>query len=294
MRLEHSRRGIAVGAALVASLACASPALAGPIAKARYDGRDANHKRALVVVSKDGRSVKQFGFATRTKCSDGKRHAVVFVSDKKTHPAILPDSSFNHHEVVGRDRADVSGQFDQGGNTLTGIYSVTLHGRGYTCRTGDVTYTLHRDGTPGAPFRDPLTASGLYTASAKDLKLQLRPLVPGGFIHSFRAAYLTSCSGAKKRRSWAILASGVAIRRGRFGAAVRGRQRLKSGGAAITRAVFTGLFTYAGGYKFAGKLSARNVIRKPGRPAVVCRATIPFTGRFVRGPLGEEGPHPAM
>ncbi len=58
--------------------------------------------------------------------------------------------------------------------------------------------------------------------------------------------------------------------------------------------MFTGVFTYPGGYKLTGTLSARNVIRKPGKPTAVCKATIPFTGRFVRGPLGEEGPHPAM
>jgi hypothetical protein len=285
---------VVVGVALVAGLTFAPGALAGPFAKARYDGRDAAHKRALVVVAKDGKRVKEFGFAARPSCSDGKRHAVAFVSDKKTSPLVLPDSSFNHHEVVGRNRADVSGQFDQGGNTVTGIYNIVLATKRFTCRTGDVTYTLHRDGTPGAPFRTPVTASGLYRASAKDVKLHMRALVPGGFIHSFRAAYLTTCSGPKKRRPWAIAATGLAIRRSRFGVEVRSRERLKSGGSAVTRAVLAGAFTYANGYKLAGKLTARNVINRPGKPRVVCRATIPFTGSFVRGPLGEEGPHPAQ
>src|SRR3954471_13458701 len=109
MRLEHSGRGIAVGAALGATLACAPAALAGPLPKARYDGRDATHKRALVATSKDGRSLKEFAFAPPTRCSDGKRRALVFVSDRRTHLAILPDSSFNRHEVVGPNRANMSG-----------------------------------------------------------------------------------------------------------------------------------------------------------------------------------------
>jgi hypothetical protein len=292
MGLEYSRRGIFAGIALATSLVCAAPALAGPLAKARYDGRDATHKRAFMRVAKDGRSVARFGFATRTRCSDGKRHPVIFVNDRRTTPRILADGSFNHHEVEGRDRADVTGQFDPAGNTVTGIYSVTYHFRGHTCSTGDVTYTLHRDGTAGAAFRTPLVASGLYSASGRGLKLSMRPLVPGGLIHSFRVVYATRCSSGKTV-PWELRLVVPIVKRGRFGAVVSERAGHESGRTDITRARIAGVFAYAGGYKLAGKLSARNLIKKPGEKPVVCRATIPFTGGFIRGPLGEEGPHPA-
>lgn len=270
---------------------CASPALAGPIASARYDGRDATHKRAFLLVTKDARAITEFGFATRTRCSDGKRRPLVYVSPRRRSTAILADGSFKETTVAGRDRGTVSGQFDQTGNTVTGIYSIVIRTRRYTCRTGDVTYTLHRDGTAGASFRNALTASGLYSASGRGLKLRMRPLVPAGVIHSFRVTYASRCSSGETE-PWELRLLVPLVKGSRFGAIVRDRHRRKSGTTDTTRAEILGKFTYTGGYRVAGAIKARNVIRRPGQRPDVCKATIPFTGRFVRGPLGEEGPHP--
>jgi hypothetical protein len=292
MRAEHSGRGIAIGAALAASLVCASPALAGPRGGARYDGRDATHKRAFVAVSKNARSVKAFGFATRTgTCSDHKRHAVIFAL-ARARTRILPNGSFGKAVAAGRSRARVSGQFNASGDTVTGIYNIALRTRRYRCRTGDVNYSLHRDGTRGAPYRNARTASGLYTGSGRGVRLSLRALVPGGLIHSFRVAYSTRCSSGKPQ-PWALRLVVPLLKGSRFAAVVRDRHRRKSGGSDSTNAQIAGKFVYARGYKLAGAIKARNVIRKPGKKPIVCKATIPFTGRFIRGPLGEEGPHPA-
>jgi hypothetical protein len=292
MRADHFGRISAAGVVIAATLVSAAPALAGARAGARYDGRDATHKRAFVAVSKDGRRIRAFGFATRPTCSDGKRHLVFFESSRRAKPRVLPDGSFNDHLTSGRDRGNMSGRFDLTGNAVTGSYSISVRTRHYRCKTGTVGYVLNRDGTSGAPYRTGTVASGLYRAAAPGLQLQMRPLVPAGLIHSFDVVYATKCSSGKPQ-PWELRLV-VAIRKGnRFAALVRDRRRLKGGGSETLRTGIAGSFAYAQGYKLGGALKARNVIRRPGRRPVVCRGSIRFAGRFIRGPLGEEGPHPA-
>jgi hypothetical protein len=279
-----------VGAGVLASLLVPGTALAGPRAKAHYDGRDATKRQALVVVSKDGTRAA-FTFGTRAACTDGKRRALVFLdTDKRRLARVLPDGSFTKSLRDGPGTATVHGTFDAVGNTVTGTYSIVTRARGYTCRTGDVAFTLHRDGTAGAPYRNAVVATGLYQAAGPGVALRMRTVLPSRIVHGARVEYDTKCSSGK-RRAWSV-APLVLMQGSRFGAVVRDRQRLESGAKATTRVRIAGAFAYDNGYKVAGTLSARNVIKQPGQRPVVCRATVPFTGRFIRGPLGEEGPHP--
>jgi hypothetical protein len=291
MRFEHWCRGVLVGAGVLASLLVPGTALAGPRAKAQYDGRDATNRQALMGVNKKGTRVA-FTFGTRAACTNGKRRALVFIdTDRRRLARVLPDGSFTKSLRDRLGSATVHGTFDAVGNTVTGTYSIVTRSGRSTCRTGDVAFTLHRDGTAGAPYRNTVVATGLYQAAGPGVVLGMRTVLPSRIIHGARVEYHTKCSSGK-RRAWSV-APLVLMHGSRFGAVVRHRQRLEAGAKATTRVRIAGAFTYDKGYKVAGTLSARNVINQPGQRPVVCRATIPFTGRFIRGPLGEEGPHPS-
>src|SRR3954467_12392477 len=203
MRFEHSGRGMLAGTAVLASLfAVPGTALAGPRAKAHYDGRDATNHQALVVVNKRGTQVA-FTFETRAACTDGKRRALVFIDTERRPARVLPDGSFTKSLRDRRGSATVQGTFDAVGNTVAGTYSIVARTRRYTCRTGDVAFALHRDGTAGAPHREGAVATGLYQASGPGVVVRMRTVLPARIIHAFRAVYDTKCSSGK-HRAWSV------------------------------------------------------------------------------------------
>ena len=293
MSLERSARGVLAVAAVAAGLVAAVPAEAAPRGGARYDGRSADKQRVFLEVRKGAKRLGDYAFSTRTRCSDGKRHRVVFVSEGERPVAIGDDGSFSYTSPNRRNgQTTFDGKFDDTGNKVTGSFRSTLRTRRYTCRTGEVAYSMNRDGTPGAPYRNARVASGRYEASGRSIALRMRPLLPGGFIHSLNVAYSTRCSSGQDY-TWQHKVAVLALtRRATFAVELRGRAPVKPRRRATIRVRIAGRFRYENGaYRVRGAVRTANVVRRAGRRDP-CRATLPFAGTFRAGPLGEEGPHP--
>jgi hypothetical protein len=281
-------------AAAAATVAVPASALAGPRAGARYDGTSATSKPVFLEVRQDGRRLGNWEVATRVPCSDGKRHLVGFGSKGERPVTIAPDGTFSFSSPQRRSgQATFKGAFDSSGNRVTGSFNVALKDRHVSCQTGEVTYAMSRDGTPGAPYRDSRVASGLYVASGRSLSLTLRPLLPGQLIHSLHVRYRLRCRSGATRRGFDVLSPLALNRRGAFAGGAAGPL---NGRSVVVRHQFQieGAFRYLrGAYRLGGAIQVRNVIRRRGGSTDVCKGKIPFVGSFKRGPLGEEGPHPA-
>jgi hypothetical protein len=284
--------------ALAVALVAAPAASAGPTPGQRYDGHSATGDRVFLSVRKDGVRLDQYFVQVRTRCTDGRRRPQGLFQTGERPVRIDGAGGFFHRSpayrgayrtrsgpVRGRLRLSFSGTFDAAGDTVTGTIVATFRSRRFDCSGGPVAFTAHRDGTPNAPWRDPVMATGLYTAAGEGVTARLRTLAPG------REAVRASIGYRVRCRSGGRLSYGHLFRRyalsedGRLDVADRTRFRLRRAGVTVQARVRLRLrFFESGGHKVSGSWSIRAVVRRGGQRIDTCRLRSRFGGGFQSGP----------
>src|ERR671915_1964202 len=188
MASRARRVGLASAVATAICLLLAPPVLAGPRPGERYDGRSATGQRVYLSVRADGSRLERYSFVVRTRCSDGRRRVQGLIQRGERPVAIDTAGSFSHRSpahrgrygrVRGRLRLSFSGTFDAAGDTATGTIDATFSARRFDCSSGPVGFTVHRDGTAGAPPPGPLIGTRAYPGQGRGGTGPPRALAPG-------------------------------------------------------------------------------------------------------------------
>jgi hypothetical protein len=284
--------GLTGAAAVAICLLLAPPVLAGPRPGERYDGRSATGQRVFLSVRADGTRLERFTFLVRTRCSDGRRRIQGLIHRGERPVPIDAAGSFSHRSPAyrgrygrarGRLRVSFSGAFDASGDTATGTIEATFRGGRFDCSSGPVGFTVHRDGTAGAPWRDSLMATGSYRARGRGVTARLRALAPGRELLRGTIRYRAPC------RAGGALTSGQTFRnyrlseRGRLRVSGRANFRIPSDRVTV-RTRFRLTLRFFGGVQVRGAWRVRAVVRRGGRAIDTCRMNRPFSGSFRSGP----------
>jgi hypothetical protein len=281
------------GAALAAiSLLAAAPALAGPRPGERYDGSSATGQRIYLSVRADGSRLERYTFVVRTRCSDGKRRTQGLLHPGERPVPIDAAGSFSHRSparrggygrVRGRLRLSFSGTFDAAGDTATGTIEATFRSPRFDCSSGPVGFTVHRNGTAGAPWRDSLMATGMYRARGRGVTARLRALSPGRELLRGAIRYRAPCRAGGALTSGRTFLNYPLTERGRLRVAGRANFRIPSDRVTV-RSRFRLVMRFFGGRRVRGAWRVRAVVYRGGRAIDSCRMSRSFRGSFRRGP----------
>jgi hypothetical protein len=284
---------VLTGAAAVAiCLLLAPPVLAGPRPGERYDGRSATGQRVYLSVRADGSRLERYGFFVRTRCSDGRQRFQGLIHRGERPVSIDAAGSFSHRSpayrgrygrVRGRLRLSFSGTFDAAGDTATGTIEATFSGRRFDCSSGPVGFTVHRDGTAGAPWRDSLMSTGAYRARGRGVTARLRALAPGRELLRGTIRYRAPCRAGGALTSGRTFLNYPLSEHGRLRVSGRANFRIPSDRVTV-RARFRLTLRFFGGVQVRGTWRVRAVVRRGGRAIDTCRMTRPFSGSFRSGP----------
>jgi hypothetical protein len=290
---SRARPACLVGAAaLAAVLLLAPPALAGPRPGERYDGRSATGQRIYLSVRADGSRLERYGFVVRTRCTDGRQRVQGLVHRGEPPVGIDAAGSFSHQSrpdrggygrVRGRLRLSFSGAFDAAGDTATGTIEATFRARRFDCSSGPVGFTVHRDGTAGAPWRDSLMASGAYRARGRGVTARLRVLAPGRELLRGAIRYRAPCRAGGALTSGRTFLNYPLTERGRLRVAGRANFRIRSDRVTV-RSRFRLALRFVGGIRVRGAWRVRAVVFRGGRAIDSCRMSRSFRGTFRSGP----------
>jgi hypothetical protein len=290
---SRARPACLVGAAaLAAVLLLAPPALAGPRPGERYDGRSATGQRIYLSVRADGSRLERYGFVVRTRCTDGRQRVQGLVHRGEPPVGIDAAGSFSHQSrpdrggygrVRGRLRLSFSGAFDAAGDTATGTIEATFRARRFDCSSGPVGFTVHRDGTAGAPWRDSLMASGAYRARGRGVTARLRVLAPGRELLRGAIRYRAPCRAGGALTSGRTFLNYPLTERGRLRVAGRANFRIRSDRVTV-RSRFRLALRFVGGTRVRGAWRVRAVVFRGGRAIDSCRMSRSFRGTFRSGP----------
>jgi hypothetical protein len=292
-------RGSATGAVALLLLLLGAPgALAGPRPGERYDGKSATGQRIFVSVSDDGGRLDRYTFAVNTNCTDGERRLQGTIQKGETPTAIDPAGSFSHQSRVrrgfystssgrvnGRFRTSFSGTFDATGDSVTGTIESTFESDRFDCSSGPVAYTIYRDGTPQAPFRDTVMATGLYTAAGRGVAAKFRTLAPGRELVRGEISYKARCRSGGNLSSGRIFLNYLLSENGRRSIPGVATFRIRKDNVSVrVRFVLTVRFFERGGHKVAGTWRVRAAVSRRGRQIDTCRLKKSFKGAFKSGP----------
>ena len=183
----------------------------------------------------------------------------------------------------GRLRLSFSGTFDAAGDTATGTIDATFSARRFDCSSGPVGFTVHRDGTAGAPWRDSLMATGAYRARGRGVTARLRALAPGRELLRGTIRYRAPCRAGGILRSGRTFLNYPLSERGRLRVAGRANFRIPSDRVTV-RARFRLTLHFFGGVRVRGAWRVRAVVRRGGRAIDTCATTRRFSGNFRSGP----------
>jgi hypothetical protein len=277
----------------------AGPAQAAPVS-GRYDGRSpGSGGRSSLVVGTAGKAVSQYSLGARIPCSDGKTR---FFSLRETRPRPpIANNTFRLvsrtvHRVryvqkgpdpVGTLRIAATGTF--GTDSVKGTITPSFVAKGLRCRA-TAPYRLALDGTPAAPYRDGLMATGTYSAFTSKafstssfstvapgreldgLVIRWRAPCKGGGSFSGRLPLLPAQLTSSARLAMLPVAAGT----------VRGKPGLRyaSEGKLALR-----FFKQGTAYRARGTFRAITVLTRKGKKVGTCTsAPAAFTSRFLRGP----------
>jgi hypothetical protein len=287
------RLGLAGAAAMASCLLLAPPVLAGPRPGERYDGRSATGQRVYLSVRADGSRLERYSFVVRTRCSDARLRFQGLIHQGERPVPIDAAGSFSHRSpanrgrygrVRGRLRLSFSGTFDAPGDTATGTIEATFRARRFDCSSGPVGFTVHRDGTAGAPWRDSLMATGAYRARGRGVVARLRALAPGRELLRGTIRYRAPCRAGGTLTSGRTFLNYPLSERGRLRVTGRATFRIPSDRVAV-RARFRLTLRFFGGERVRGAWRVRAVVRRGGRAIDTCRMNRPFSGSFRSGPV---------
>src|SRR5918992_882175 len=283
---------LAGAATLAALLLLVPPAVAGPRPGERYDGRSATGQRVYLSVRGDGTRLERYAFVVRTRCTDGRRRIQGLVHPGERPVGIDAAGSFSHQSrpqrgrfgrVPGRFSLSFSGAFDAAGDTATGTIEATFRSRRFDCSSGPVGFTVHRDGTAGAPWRDSLMATGAYRARGRGVTARLRALAPGRELVRGTIRYRAPCRAGGALTSGRTFLRYSLTERGRLRVAGRANFRIPSDRVRV-RARFRLALRFFGGTRVTGAWRVRAVVLRGGRAIDSCRMSRSFRGTFLRGP----------
>jgi hypothetical protein len=281
--------GVAVAAALLLG---APPAQAGPRPGERYDGRSATGQRIYLSVRPDGTRLHRYGLFVETRCTDGKRRIQGLLHPGEGPVRIDAAGRFAYRSpahrgryrgVRGRLRLAFEGGFDATGDTATGTIRATFGARRFDCSSGPVGFTVHRDGTAGAPWRDSLMASGTYRARGERVTARLRTLAPGRVLLRGTIRFRARCRSGGALRSSRFYINYHIGERGRVIAPGRGRFRIPMDRVSV-RARFRLSLRFFAGQSVRGVFRVRAVVSRGGGVIDTCRLRSPFAGSFRSGP----------
>jgi hypothetical protein len=278
--------------ALAAMLLLAPPALAGPRPGERYDGRSATGQRIYLSVRADGSRLESYAFVVGTRCTDGRQRVQGLVHRGERPTGIDAAGSFSHRSRVdrggyggvrGRLRLSFSGTFDAAGDTATGTIEATFRARRFDCSSGPVGFTVHRDGTAGAPWRDSLMATGAYRARGRGVTARLRTLAPGREVVRGAIRYRAPCRAGGALTSGRTFLNYQLTERGRLRVAGRANFRIPSDRVTV-RSRFRLALRFFGRTRVSGVWRVRAVVFRGGRAIDSCRMSRSFRGTFRSGP----------
>jgi hypothetical protein len=287
-----SRAGAVGAAAIAVGLLCPPAALAGPRPGERYDGRSATGNRITLTVRSDGSRLHRYFFGVRTRCTDGSRRLAGLGQAGERPVEIDAAGAFAHRSPVyrfrygrarGRFRLSFSGTFDAAGDTATGTIEAAFRSRRFDCSSGPVAFTVHRDGTAGAPWRDSLMATGAYRARGRGVTARLRALAPGRELERGTIRWRAPC------RAGGTLSSGRTFLRypltesGRLRVVGRSNFRIPSDRVTV-RSRFRLALRFFGGTRVRGTWRVRATVFRGGRAIDSCRMSRSFRGSFRSGP----------
>src|ERR671914_367626 len=287
-------RGVGVASAVATAicLLLAPPVLAGPRPGERYDGRNASGQRVYLSVRADGSRLERYSFVVRTRCSDGRLRLQGLIQRGERPVTIDVAGSFSHRSpayrgrygrVRGRLRLSFSGTFDAAGDTATGTIDATFSARRFDCSSGPVGFTVHRDGTAGAPWRDSLMATGAYRARGRGVAARLRALAPGRELLRGTIRYRAPCRTGGTLTSGRTFLNYPLSERGRLRAAGRARFRIPSDRVTV-RARFRLTLRFFGGARGRGAWGGRAGGGPPRPGSSTPPRNTPLLGPFPRGP----------
>jgi hypothetical protein len=291
------RRAVALvalaAAATAAALAAAPAASAGPRPGERYDGAAPGGLRIHVVVSDDGTRLAQYFLGAYMRCTDGRRRPMGLIEIGEQPVGIDGQGAFSYasrpsrfrypNGPRGTVRTTFSGRFDASGDVVSGTVNSRFDSRRVDCRSGDVPFTLHRAGTPNAPFFTDSVSTRPYEARARGLSVRMRPYVPGREVHWIRIRWSARCRGGTLRGLEGPYF--VPLHRDdAFAYRDRRRTRLRGGGFTRARVSLTGRFYRAdGAYRVRGTWSLVASVVRGGRTVDRCRARVRFRGIALPG-----------
>jgi hypothetical protein len=245
-----------------------------------------------LTVRKDGRSLHRYAFIVLTRCTDGKLRQQGLLHPGERRVAIDSAGRFSYRSawqrggygrVRGRLRLSFSGAFDASGDTAGGTIRATFRARRFDCSSGPVEFTVHRDGTAGAPWRDPLMATGLYRARGRGVRARIRALAPGRTLVRMNLTYRAPCRRARALQLGHIFRDYAISERGRMGEAARISHRIPAEGV-VVRGRFRVRMRFSGGANVSGRWRVNVRLYRAGRAIDRCRMNRSFRGSFVRGP----------
>lgn len=284
---------MAGAAALAMFLLLAPPVLAGPRPGERYDGRSATGQRVYLSVRADGTRLERYALLVRTRCTDGRRRIQGLIHRGERPVGIDAAGSFAHQSPAdrgrwgrarGRFRLSFSGSFDAAGDTATGTIEATFRGGRFDCSSGPVAFTVHRDGTAGAPWRDSLMATGAYRARGRGITARLRALAPGRELLRGGIRYRAPCRAGGALTSGRTFLNYPLTERGRLRVSGRANFRIPSDRVTV-RSRFRLTLRFLGGTRVTGAWRVRAVVFRGGRAIDSCRMNRTFRGSFRSGPV---------
>jgi hypothetical protein len=292
--MARGARAVSLAGAAVAAICLlgAPSALAGPRPGERYDGRSATGQRVYLSVRADGSRLKRYAFVVRTRCSDGRRRIQGLLHPNERPVTIDAAGAFAHSSPAyrgrygrsrGRFRLSFSGTFDAAGDTAAGTIQATFRSRRLDCSSGPVAFTVHRDGTAGAPWRDSLMATGLYRARGRGVTARLSALAPGRELVRGTIRYRAPCSRGGTLSSGRTFLNFPLSERGRLRLSGRANFRIPSDRVTV-RSRFRLTLRFFAGQRVRGAWRVRAVVRRGGRAIDTCRMSRPFSGSFRSGP----------
>jgi hypothetical protein len=283
---------LAGAGALAICLLMAPSAAAAPRPGERYDGRSATGQRVYLSVRSDGSRLERYSFLVRTRCSDGKRRLQGLLHPGERPVAIDAAGSFSHTSrperggygrVRGRLTLSFSGTFDAAGDTATGTIEATFSGGRFDCATGPVGFTVHRDGTAGAPWRDSLMATGTYRVRGRGVTARLRALAPGRELVRGTFRYRAPCRSGGTLTSGRTFLNYPLTERGRLGVSGRANFRIRSDRVSV-RSRFRLTLRFSGANRVRGAWRVQAVVTRGGRVIDSCAMNRRFSGSFRSGP----------
>jgi hypothetical protein len=294
MRRAPATLAILTAAAFAASAAPPAPA-AEPQAGKRYDG-GSKGRWGYAEVSRDGQRLARYDLSAHVRCSDGRRR-LQGIWQKGETPVRIEDGRFAHSGVpmrvahrfrggkaYGRIVVRFRGHFIEEGTKIVGAIKSRFRGRRLRCSSDWMPYTLHLNGTRGAPYRNRHVATGVYAVDGRRMsRARMRVFLPAKIVEAFVVRWRARCTGGGGLR---VSRADPSLLDGRrFRARGRARYRIEDGLRVRERYRLRGRLYNDGTYRVRGQLSVTSAVYRRGTRVAVCRTgRLPFRGTFREGP----------